>query len=66
MRLPVGRNQSYPESVKRPSVLKTHRHVGVTTYRLHSLAGVPYEVERTVCQACGQVLAERPLRRAAA
>jgi hypothetical protein len=28
--------------------------------------GVPFEVERVVCTACGRVLEERPLRRAAA
>jgi hypothetical protein len=29
-------------------------------------AGVPYELERTVCGDCARVLSERPLRRAAA
>jgi hypothetical protein len=28
--------------------------------------GVPYEFERIVCSDCGQVLDERPLKRAAA
>jgi hypothetical protein len=28
--------------------------------------GVPYEVERTVCSDCRQVLDERPLKRTAA
>jgi hypothetical protein len=28
--------------------------------------GVPFEVERTVCNDCRQVLDERPLKRAAA
>jgi hypothetical protein len=43
-----------------------HRHTGIRTHVLRQLLGVPYEVERTVCSGCGQVLEERPLRRAAA
>jgi hypothetical protein len=43
-----------------------HRHTGVRTHVLLQLLGVPYEVERTVCSGCGQVLDERPLKRAAA
>jgi hypothetical protein len=43
-----------------------HRHTGVRTHVLLQLFGIPYEVERTVCSGCGQVLDERPLRRAAA
>jgi hypothetical protein len=43
-----------------------HRHRAVSTRVLIQRAGVPYEVERTVCRDCDQVLAERPLRRAAA
>ncbi len=43
-----------------------HRHKAVTTHALSQQAGVPYEIERTVCSACRQVLGERPLRRAAA
>jgi len=38
----------------------------VSTYVVVRRAGVPYELERTVCSACARVLAERPLRRAAA
>jgi len=29
-------------------------------------AGVPYEVERQVCQACSRILDEKPVKRAAA
>jgi hypothetical protein len=43
-----------------------HRHLVVKVHALRPRGGVPYEVEREVCRACGRVLAERPLRRAAA
>lgn len=43
-----------------------HRHNGVRTHVLLQRLGVPYEVERIVCSGCGQVLDERPLKRAAA
>jgi hypothetical protein len=42
---------------------KPHKHVAVTTYRLHQLDGLPYEIERTVCSECGRVLQSKPLRR---
>jgi hypothetical protein len=45
---------------------RAHRHTSVQTHVLLQRLGVPYEVERTVCSACGEVLGERPLRRAAA
>jgi hypothetical protein len=45
---------------------RAHRHTSIRTHVLLQRLGVPYEVERTVCSACGQVLDERPLRRAAA
>ena len=45
---------------------RPHEHTAVTTHAVGQLAGVPYEVERTVCSQCRRVLAERPLRRAAA
>ncbi len=43
-----------------------HKHIPVTTYALRQRAGVPYEVQRTVCAQCRRVLGERQLRRAAA
>jgi hypothetical protein len=43
-----------------------HRHARVTTVFVGQRAGIPYELERTTCTVCRQVLAERPLRRAAA
>lgn len=45
---------------------RLHRHRAVTTHVLVQRAGVPYELERTVCPDCGRVMAERPLKRAAA
>ena len=43
-----------------------HRHARVTTVFVGQRAGIPYELERTSCSVCGQVLSERALRRAAA
>lgn len=43
-----------------------HRHAGVTTVHVDQRSGIPYELERTTCTVCHRVLAERPLRRAAA
>jgi hypothetical protein len=45
---------------------RLHRHRALVTHELRQRAGVPYEVERTVCVECRRVLDERPLRRAAA
>jgi hypothetical protein len=45
---------------------RAHAHTPVRTYVLSPRLGVPYEVERTVCAQCRQVLEERPLKRAAA
>ena len=54
--------------MKRPSKppAKVHKHVAVTTYLLHQVDGLPYEVEQTVCHDCGRVLNTKPLRRTAA
>jgi NMD protein affecting ribosome stability and mRNA decay len=38
----------------------------VTTHVVVQRAGVPYELERRVCETCGRELEERALRRAAA
>jgi hypothetical protein len=43
-----------------------HRHHAVRTHLVVQRAGVPYELERTICRECAHVLAERPLRRATA
>jgi hypothetical protein len=43
-----------------------HRHHKVATHVIVQRAGIPYELERVVCSACGRVLDERPLHRAAA
>lgn len=45
---------------------RSHRHTPARTYAMAQRLGVPYEVERTVCTKCNQVLDERPLKRAAA
>jgi NMD protein affecting ribosome stability and mRNA decay len=49
-----------------PHTHEQHRHTAVTTHVLRQRAGVPYEVERVVCDACRKLLDERALRRAAA
>jgi hypothetical protein len=43
-----------------------HRHSAVVHHVLAQRAGVPYELERRICSACGRVLSERPVKRAAA
>jgi hypothetical protein len=43
-----------------------HEHVAKQVHVLTLQAGIPYETEQQVCQACAQVLAEKPLKRAAA
>jgi hypothetical protein len=43
-----------------------HAHRQVAIRVLGQREGVPYEVERTVCVDCREVISERPLRRAAA
>jgi RNase P subunit RPR2 len=45
---------------------RAHSHRAVRTYVMGQRLGIPYEVERTVCADCRQVLEERPVRRAAA
>jgi len=47
-------------------IKRLHRHRATVTHALRQRAGVPYEVERTVCSECRRVLGERQLRRAAA
>ncbi|HZR96034.1 MAG TPA: hypothetical protein VFA56_10085 [Gaiellaceae bacterium] len=43
-----------------------HRHRAVSRHVVVQKAGIPYELERTVCSECARVLSERPLRRTAA
>jgi len=45
---------------------KSHEHTPVTTAVLLQRNGVPYEVERTFCFSCREVLSERPVKRTAA
>jgi NMD protein affecting ribosome stability and mRNA decay len=49
-----------------PSHSARHEHTETTTHVLRQKAGVPYEIERVVCEACRKLLLERSLRRAAA
>jgi hypothetical protein len=49
-----------------PETIEPHEHTAVTTVVLLQRNGVPYEVERTYCFSCRQVLEERPVRRTAA
>jgi len=44
----------------------SHEHTPVTTIVLLQRNGIPYEVERTFCFACREVLDERPVKRTAA
>ena len=43
-----------------------HEHVAKRVHVLLQKAGVPYEIEQQVCQACARVLDEKPVKRAAA
>jgi hypothetical protein len=43
-----------------------HHHTEQTIHVLVQRRGIPYELELVVCRLCRAVLAERPLRRAAA
>jgi hypothetical protein len=54
--------------MKKLSLRQGHnsKHALVTTYVVRQRDGVPYEIARTVCADCGQVVEERLLRRAAA
>ncbi len=45
---------------------KGHVHRELTVRVLSQQGGVPYEVERTLCRDCHEVISERPVRRAAA
>jgi len=43
-----------------------HKHTVVKTLAIGQRRGVPYEVERTVCADCRELLAEKPVKRAEA
>jgi hypothetical protein len=43
-----------------------HKHRAVSMHLLVQRGGVPYRVERLVCEDCARVLSERPVGRAAA
>jgi hypothetical protein len=44
----------------------THEHVAKRVHLLLQKAGIPYEMERQVCEACARVLDEKTVKRAAA
>jgi RNase P subunit RPR2 len=46
--------------------VKVHEHVAKRVHVLLQRAGIPYEIERQICEACSRVLDEKPVRRAAA
>jgi hypothetical protein len=48
------------------TVKRLHKHTAVTRRAIQQRNGIPYEVERRVCADCRQLLAEKPVRRAAA
>jgi hypothetical protein len=48
------------------SLRARHRHEPVIRIVVVQRAGIPYELERTACATCSEVLSERPVRRAAA
>ncbi|MGA9761428.1 MAG: hypothetical protein WBQ14_03300 [Gaiellaceae bacterium] len=52
--------------MKAPAKKNRHTHRQVTVRVLGQQGGVPYEVERTFCGECHEILSERPVRRAAA
>jgi NMD protein affecting ribosome stability and mRNA decay len=45
---------------------RAHVHRAVNRHVVVQKAGIPYELERTVCADCSRVLSERRLRRTAA
>jgi NMD protein affecting ribosome stability and mRNA decay len=45
---------------------QTHEHVAKRVHVLLQRAGIPYEIEQQVCADCSRVLAEKPVKRAAA
>jgi len=53
-------------AAKAPEVKGTHEHVAERVHVVLLRKGVPYEVERKVCTACNEILAETPLKRASA
>jgi NMD protein affecting ribosome stability and mRNA decay len=48
------------------TAVKVHEHVAKRVHVLLQRAGVPYEMEQQVCEACRRVLDEKPVKRATA
>lgn len=46
------------------SLNRVHKHTEVTVRAIRQRSGIPYEVERKVCQDCHRLLEEKPLKRA--
>jgi NMD protein affecting ribosome stability and mRNA decay len=49
--------------MKVQSTAHGHKHKSVTVHEIRQRGGVPYEVERKVCESCRRVLGEKPIRR---
>jgi NMD protein affecting ribosome stability and mRNA decay len=62
-----NRPESYIESeMSTHHPVEVHEHVAKRVHVLLQRAGVPYEIEQQVCASCSRVLAEKPVKRAAA
>jgi NMD protein affecting ribosome stability and mRNA decay len=48
------------------STAPVHRHVAKRVHVLLQKAGIPYEMEQQVCEACARILDEKTVKRAAA
>jgi hypothetical protein len=57
---------SYDVTARYRLIRLPHRHRAVSTHVVVQRAGIPYELERTVCRSCSRVLNERTVRRTAA
>jgi hypothetical protein len=55
-----------PTAKQQEKDTRRHEHREVTVHVLVQQAGVPYELEKRVCETCGRELDRRAVRRAAA
>jgi hypothetical protein len=49
--------------LKATGVKRAHKHNAVITRAIRQRNGVPFEVERKICQECRRLLDEKPLKR---